>query len=234
MPQINKRVAKLARSLLILLVIALLAYTLGWSKILVVKEITISGTNQSELITNRIVGSKAGLEVGKPLARLNLAAAKKSIEQIDWVSKSSISRNWLSGKIAINVVERIPVAVFASPDGQAKYLDSQGMEFSSDVAPDGLPRIDVMGNALETKKFAAKFVAGLPGELLSAMTGLMITGDLKANMTTSLRKPELLIQWGSGEELSTKIELLNRLLVLPENKKITSLDLSNPNSPIVK
>ena len=75
MPQINKRVAKLARSLLILLVIALLAYTLGWSKILVVKEITISGTNQSELITNRIVGSKAGLEVGKPLARLNLAAA---------------------------------------------------------------------------------------------------------------------------------------------------------------
>jgi cell division septal protein FtsQ len=42
------------------------------------------------------------------------------------------------------------------------------------------------------------------------------------------------ISWGSVKELDLKLEVLNRLLELKANKRVTFLDLSNPIAPIVK
>jgi hypothetical protein len=42
------------------------------------------------------------------------------------------------------------------------------------------------------------------------------------------------IYWGSVNELSLKIEVLERLMALKENKRARYFNLSNPISPIVK
>jgi hypothetical protein len=56
-------------------------------------------------------------------------------------------------------------------------------------------------------------------------------------MVTDLRKPALRINWGesnSPEEIVVKSNVLKGLLNLPENKKITFVDLTVTNAPIVK
>jgi hypothetical protein len=56
-------------------------------------------------------------------------------------------------------------------------------------------------------------------------------------MSTNLRKPVLRINWGSANtpaEIVVKSTVLTGLLRLPENKRISQVDLTNANSPIVK
>jgi hypothetical protein len=56
-------------------------------------------------------------------------------------------------------------------------------------------------------------------------------------MVTDLRKPALRINWGesnSADEIVVKSNVLKGLLNLPENKKITYIDLTVTNAPIVK
>lgn len=229
-----KRFKRLIRSIIALLLVAGLAYGLGWSNILAIKQINITGTKQVVLISTSIASSNSGLKVGEPLARANMAAARKALENIDWVARSSVSRNWLNGKVSIKVEQRIPVALFSGESGALRYLDSSGVEFTALDAPSNLPQVNLMASAPETRKFAAEFVANLPEDILQAMTSLLISSNLHATMTSSLRKPDLLIEWGSGDSISTKIEVLHRLLLLPENKKISFIDLSTPTAPIVK
>jgi hypothetical protein len=42
------------------------------------------------------------------------------------------------------------------------------------------------------------------------------------------------IFWGSVKELQLKIDVMERLLELKENKRIKSVNLANPVAPIVK
>ena len=229
-----KRLKRLFRSLLALLLVVGLAYGLGWSNLLIIKKIEITGTKQVDVISTAILASDSGLKVGAPLARANMAAAKKALENIDWVSRGSISRNWLNGKVSIKVSERTPVALFSGQSGALRYLDSNGVEFTALDAPTNLPRVNLMASGAATRKFAARFVAKLPTDILQAMTSLLISSNLHATMTSALRTPDLLIEWGSGDSIATKVEVLHRLLLLPENKKISFIDLNTPTAPIVK
>jgi hypothetical protein len=47
-------------------------------------------------------------------------------------------------------------------------------------------------------------------------------------------RKQLDIYWGSVKELDVKIEVMERLLELKENKRIKSVNLANPIAPIVK
>lgn len=230
----HKKARKFLSAIILLALLSGIAYGLGWSNLLAVKSVEILGTDQTELILKSVDASNSGMAVGKPLARIKLAEAQKSIESIDWIAKTSISRNWLNGRVEIKVVPRIPVAVFAGELGQLRYLDSSGFEFTALSAPANLPRINLMSSKPEVRKFAAEFVAKLPDDILRDMTSLLISSGLRASMTSQVRKPDLVIEWGSSSAMATKIELFHRLLALPENKKISLIDLSNPNSPIVK
>jgi len=80
-------------------------------------------------------------------------------------------------------------------------------------------------------------VANLPADLLATLTSLEITTDGTITMSTNLRKPELRINWGRANtpaDITVKANVLKGLLRLPENKKITHVDLTIANSPIVK
>jgi cell division septal protein FtsQ len=243
LPKLSRKNRRLIATTLVVLVIGTAAYGLGWSKLLIVKNISYSGVEvgspQGQQIRANIEGVGANsIKVGDKLARLNLAGISKKLTGISWIKEAKITRNWFHQTISISVTPRIPVAQFIDQSGAIKYLDSDGIEF---LLPQGakLPNSDLPNISLNyrndlARKSAAKFVAAMPAMILESMTSLVVSDSQIVSMTSGLRSPTLLIQWGQVADLPNKIAVLNRLLALPENKKISSIDISDAASPIVK
>ena len=55
-------------------------------------------------------------------------------------------------------------------------------------------------------------------------------GNISSTLILDGRQLE--VYWGNVKELDLKLEVLNRLLELKENRRAKSFDLSNPLSPI--
>jgi cell division protein FtsQ len=70
-----------------------------------------------------------GIELGKNIFRIDLAAAERELEKIEQVDKVSLQRDW-PNRIAIRVTKRVPVAWLAragaQDDGHSLLLDAQG------------------------------------------------------------------------------------------------------------
>lgn len=227
-------------ALLALLVIALLAYGLGWSKLFAVDSISFQGTDRIELITNQLSQAKSNLIIGEPLARVNPRTQEKIITELEWVASAKMTRNWRSGRVVIEIEPRIPVAVFSQLDlksNQPRYLGSDGVEFSDPKSYSNLAVISLGQATLDQRKQVAYFVSNLPGNLVSALSGIEISKTGVIKMQSNLRKPDLNIIWGSDNsatDITMKSRVLIGLLALPENKKISEIDLTFVDSPIVK
>jgi hypothetical protein len=67
------------------------------------------------------------------------------------------------------------------------------------------------------------------------MVSLGVDKNNQIELTTSITGYKALsIAWGSADQIALKVRVLRQLLSLPENKKITSVDLTAPLTPIVK
>jgi len=230
-------------SLLVILILGGLIYGLGWSTLIAVDSIEIKGTNQQKLISAQLVSGNSNLVINQPLARINPRSEENLIEDLAWIKSAKITRNWWSGKVTVLIEPRIPVAVFTKNGQETSapiYLASDGNEFSSPQRFTKLATIKLASNNIdsqESRQLIATFVANLPADLLAALTQLEITTSGTITMSTNLRKPALRINWGNANtpaEVMVKANVLKGLLLLPENKKITQVDLTIANSPIVK
>ena len=112
------------------IVIALMAYLLGYSNFLEVKAIDRNlTTGYSEDystdfkdLDSVINKAEFHLNLGAKLARVNVRGAEKALAEIPWVAKASVSRNWISGKVSINIEPRVPIAmVINQASGTATY-----------------------------------------------------------------------------------------------------------------
>ena len=233
----------LLSSLLVILVLGGLIYGLGWSTLIAVDAIEIKGTNQQKLISAQLVSGNSNLIINQPLARINPRSEENLIEDLVWIKSAKITRNWWSGKVTVLIEPRIPVAVFTKNGQETStpiYLASDGKEFSSPQNFTKLAKISLAGrssDSQESRQLIATFVANLSADLLATLTSLEITTDGTITTSTNLRKPGLRINWGSANtpgDVTVKANVLKGLLLLPENKKITQVDLTIANSPIVK
>jgi cell division septal protein FtsQ len=227
----------------VILILGGLIYGLGWSTLIAVDAIEIKGTNQQKLISAQLVSGNSNLVINQPLARINPRSEENLIEDLLWIKSAKVTRNWWSGKVTVQIEPRIPVAVFTKNGQETStpiYLASDGKEFSSPQSFTKLAKIFLAGrspDSQESRQLIATFVANLPADLLATLTSLEITTDGTITMSTNLRKPELRINWGSANtpaDITVKANVLKGLLRLPENKKITQVDLTIANSPIVK
>ena len=210
------------RSLLIavtLIVFAALTYALGWSSIFTVSSIEISGTN-------RTVPSM--IQVGEKLARVEPRVIIAQYEKIEWIKNAEISRNWLSGKVSITLIERIPIAMFNS-----RAIDEEGVSFEYKGAGIAqLPRIQ--GPSIDEAIKAAMFFKTLPVEISNEITLVKIirTDSYVLEIGSGSKKIEVL--WGQNEENELKAKVFAALIARPENQKINSIDLTAPHAPIVR
>jgi len=218
---------------LVVLLIGLLGYLLGWSKFLEIKSIEISAAGNESIVTPIIVPKD--LRIGLPMARVSTQRITHDLGSLTWINKITISRRWLAHDVKIFITERRAVARYVDSNGVIEYFDPGGYNFTSPNPPTGIPTIDFGSQSGTSRSTVATFLAQTPNDLTAKMLSLSVDEQNQITLTTAVPGyKELTIAWGGVDQLSLKVKVLRRLLTLPENKKIVNVDLTNPMTPVVK
>ena len=229
----SARTRKLLSPPLVILgvVLIVLAYLLGWSSIFSVKKIEIAGAPTTAVRAE--IEKKSQIEVGQQLARVNPQSVSRKIEKLSWVKDASISRDWLSGAVAIEITPREPLAFFNSDQVPGQTIDEEGQLFS-------LPGYKNPDLALISAKSpdsalkANELFTALPENFRRSITSMMATSSNTFTLNSTLEGRDIRIRWGDSQEMALKISVINSLLKLPENKQIKLIDVVAPHAPIVK
>ncbi len=209
-------------------------YVLGWSNILSVKKIEVSGTSRLGIIQESLAASSGHLAVGKPMARVNVRVLNRTLSDISWVATESVRRNWRAGIVRIEVTERTPIAYFATGKGQRTYLDENGIQFQTPELLQKLPRITFASSDDQAKKSVARLLSLVPADFILGLQGVHVSSSGFIEMQVSLTGKVLNIRWGNDQDVATKIKVFRALYALPENGKATTYDVSAPTAPITK
>jgi len=240
----RKRTFRFAQSpglILAVVLLALLTYLLGWSSLLSLKSIDISGTSQTELISRTITSQRPAIVIGEPLARVDVNATRRAILKNEWISSVRVGRSWLHGSLVVAIKERQPVASFAAGNGEIRYFDESGNEFHSPLTYRSVPLIAIAHDDLNSKRAISSILSALPADLLSASQSftLRTPEDIEMAIANPDTDPKntiktLLIRWGSASDISLKVDVFRKLLAMKENAHSRIFDLSDPLSPITK
>jgi len=239
--RISKRIRRLMTSLLVISTIFGSAYLLGWSSLLSVSQVSVSGSSAVNLVLSEL--SKNGIEpkIGDQLARVDVRSIKKTLGQLDWISNSDVSRNWFDKKLSIVVQERVAIAKTISAQNFSLNFDSKGFIFTPTspkqlVAQSALPSVTSQSPSNGDLTSIAALLEQIPADLrylLSDLESISITKSSFILMDTRHNSSTLRINWGGATDIGQKSKVLAALLKLPENKGIKQVDLSQPDSPIV-
>jgi cell division septal protein FtsQ len=216
---------------ILVVVIAVLAYFLGWSSIFSVKKVEIAGAPTTAVQAE--IENRSQIEVGQQLARVNPQSVARKIEKLEWVKDVAISRNWFSGVVAIEISPRVPLAFFNSDQVPGQTIDEEGELFS-------LPGYTNPDLALISAKSpdsalkANELFTALPEKFRRSITLMMATSTNTFTLNSTLEGREIRIRWGDSQDMALKISVINSLLKLPENKQIKMIDVVAPHAPIVK
>ena len=237
----SSKLRRFTFAIITIFTISILAYILGWSTLLTVKSVTITGTNSESTITNELAQKDLHLTVGMKLARVDLRGIKSTLASMDWLDSYQVDRNWVDGGITLAITEKTGIAKAISKDGSTVLFDFKGKIFKpvSMVqlkSEESLPLVNLSGNSPADLQAVAKLLQSISADqsdLISNLQGITVgsTGSIK--MSTQITGRRVEISWGGAENAPQKIKVLRALLALPENKGATKFDLSIPDSPIV-
>ncbi len=203
-------------------VVAILAgatYLLGYSSFFTVSSVEVIGSNRPV---------STGITKGQKLARVEPRAVSAKLGNLDWVESAEISRNWINGKVVIQLTQRTPIATFKN-----QVIDSSGTSFiPQGVRPSGL--VDVQAADIKDATKAVNFFTQLPEELKSTLTVVKVRSTGALVLITENKGKKLEIRWGTNSENELKLKVYKALLALPENADIKRVDVSAPHAPIVK
>lgn len=219
--------------LLIVTFIGIIGYLLGWSKALEIRHIEISAAGNEVLVLPILVPHD--LHVGLPMARVSTQRITHDLARFTWVKYIKIERRWLAHDVKITISARKAVAQYVDGQGVIQYFDASGYKFTTPNPPNGAPTINFAKEGNEARSSVATFLAQTPSDITSHMSGLAVDAHNQISLRTKLvGYANLNIAWGSATDLALKVQVLRQLLTLPENKKIISVDLTNPLTPVVK
>lgn len=218
-------------SIVLIIISFALIYVLGWSQIFTVKAIEVIGS--PNIFSTGDIQKMSQIEVGDQLARVNIQSSEGNIEKLTWVQDAAVSRNWIDGAVSLKVTSRKPIAYFNSDEVEGQTIDSEGALF---ILP-GFSDTELAvisstspGGALE----ANKLFTALPLDFRRSISSMVASTSNSFTLNARIKGRDLKIQWGDGTQINLKISVINRLLALPENKKITVIDLLAPHAPIVR
>jgi len=238
------KIRKLRRLFILLLAITLISgssYLLGWSSVFTVSKITVEGTSSRAEIFRKLSSDSIELAVGSKLARIETRAIKRSIGMLEWIDEVNVSRDWFDKSISISVREKKAVAKAITTKNGLINFDVSGEIFkpisaSQQSIQERLPLVITEGNDSAQLASVASLLAQMPtqmADLILNLKSISVANSGYIQMETKVNELPLRIDWGLVSDIDLKIEVLNALLKLPENKRIKRVDLSQPELPIV-
>jgi cell division protein FtsQ len=238
------KIRKLRRLFILLLAITLISgssYLLGWSSVFTVSKITVEGTSSRAEIFRKLSSDSIELAVGSKLARIETRAIKRSIGMLEWIDEVNVSRDWFDKSINVSVREKKAVAKAITTKNGLINFDVSGEIFkpisaSQQSIQERLPLVITEGNDSAQLASVASLLAQMPtqmSDLILNLKSISVANSGYIQMETKVNESPLRIDWGLVSDIDLKIEVLNALLKLPENKRIKRVDLSQPELPIV-
>jgi len=207
------------------------SYILGWSPLLSVRSVEITGapTKESQLAISRSLD----IAQGDKLARVDPRALSNRLRSFDWVESSQVSRNWISGKVSISITTRTPIALYSEPGKPQVVLDSSGKTFATpaDIA-DGLPKVSA--KSVDGGLAAIKVFTALPESFSKNIDRMSAARTNNFLIYGKFQGQDLRIIWGDGEDTDLKVQVIEALLKREENQNLRMIDVSAPHAPIVK
>lgn len=199
--------------------LAAATYVLGYSSFFTVSSVEVIGSKTA---------INSGVSIGQKLARVEPRAIAAKFETLDWVESADVSRNWINGKVTIQLTQRTPIAIFNN-----QVIDSTGKSFQLRSAP-SKPLVQIQAGDLQAAISAVEFFTSLPEDLKSALTVVKVrsTGAFVLEINNAGKNLE--IRWGTNTDNELKLKVYKALLALPENSAIKRVDVSAPHAPIVK
>ena len=238
------KIRKLRRLFILLLAITLISgssYLLGWSSVFTVSKITVEGTSSRAEIFRKLSSDSIELAVGSKLARIETRVIKRSIGMLEWIDEVNVSRDWFDKSINVSVREKKAVAKAITTKNGLINFDVSGEIFkpisaSQQSIQERLPLVITEGNDSAQLASVASLLAQMPtqmADLILNLKSISVANSGYIQMETKVNELPLRIDWGLVSDIDLKIEVLNALLKLPENKRIKRVDLSQPELPIV-
>ncbi len=231
-----------------ILMLALATYVLGWSQVFTVEKIIIDSKDKKIVkeVLAKINQSPAVVEIGQPLARVDRREIATRVREMLWVENIKLDRRLLSGELHIAVIARDPIGRLISKDStnvesigfmdrdlENFYLPAEAVAraLASGEWSD-MPEISIQNDSKGLRSDVAQLIETLQGNALQVER---VQAKDQLSISTKLVKEgrRLDISWGSVKDIELKIEIMNRLLELKENKSVKNINLSNPISPIV-
>jgi cell division septal protein FtsQ len=193
-------------------------YALGYSSLFTVSSVEIIGAQSTV---------NPGVVKGEKLARIQPRVIATKFEDLTWVKKAEVSRDWISGKVTIRILERTPVALF-----NGKAFDAEGNSFQLQSGnSSGLVQIQANDAALALK--AVDLLSSLDSQLIQTLQLIKVQGSGSIDLQLALGERNIEVKWGINSENELKTRVYRAVLALPENKKVTRIDVSAPHAPIV-
>ena len=214
-----------------LLLLSSSTYVLGWSPLLNVDRVKISGSPTKESLSE--ISRTAAISPGMKMARVDPRSLENRLLELRWIESVDISRHWISGLVELKIHSRTPIALYNPTSLKREWIDQSGEIFT-------LPG----GSSAQLPQVQASYVdAGLAAiELFTTLDQKfrshvdLITATSTSNFVMVLRHKgkEIRAIWGDAANSDLKIRVINELLLLPENKSLVMIDVSAPHAPIVK
>lgn len=202
------------------LLAAAAVYLFAFSPVFAAQQVTVAG---ADVLTKAQVREAAGVTVGTPLARVDIAAAADAVAGLPPVAEVEVARSWPDA-VTITITERTPR--LALPDGDGYLLaDASGVVFDRvDKAPAGLVQV-----VADSQARGLLVDVGTVFSALSEATAkkvARIEAPTQDSIELRLRDGRRVI-WGSAEQSAVKSQVLDHLLGMSGR----IFDVSAPSFP---
>jgi cell division protein FtsQ len=220
----SRRGKVVAVALLFALLVAGAVYVVGFTGVLGVRQVTVTG---ARALSADQIRAAAAVPDGRPLARVDTGGVADRVRGLAGVERVAVTRSW-PGTLRITVTERRGVAL-VTRDGALWLVDPDGVVFQRLSVHPKLPILSIpdIGPDSDVAKAALAAVTALPAPLLAQV------GEVRAptpEQVTLLLSGRRTVLWGGAEDSPAKASVLTALLRRPG----TYYDVSTPSVVTVR
>ena len=189
-----------------------------FSSVFDVRTVPVFGAKRT---TATQIRTAAGIEIGMPVARVNIERATQAIERIPQVYSAEVRRG-LPHSIVITIHERVAIAVTASGRSWS-LVDREGVVFQRVATPPKNLTV-VVAYTEYMRGIGARMAVGMPDWLRARVARVTVYApeDIRLQLRDGKR-----VRWGNEQRAARKAEVLKVLLAI----RAKTYDVSAPDAP---
>jgi len=202
-----------------------------YSPLLALKTIEVRGTERIDPVA--VETALAG-QLGTPLALVDYSRITRELSAFPLI-RSYVTATAPPDTVRVQIVERQPVGVVQAAPTVFKLVDPAGVTVQeSEVAPGGLPLIDLAGGLTSGSAFRAMadVLISLPEDLRAQVTS--VSARTKDDVRLVLAGVGQSVVWGSAADSARKAVLLAALIAVTDLGRAGEFDVSAPGNGIFR